>query len=124
MPDLKVPGATLPPGGLARLRLEGTAPDGPAIVRFKDADFPQTGLIFAACFALWTRLHIETDLLILLQALETRCADFREVGKQFVPAVVPRDEPQPLRVVKPLHGSSRQPQYSRLVTTVPKSVTL
>jgi hypothetical protein len=76
--------------------LESTTPDGPGIVRFEDASFSLDRFDIGGLLAFWTNFHVEADLLILLQGLETCCADFREVGKQVVPAVVRRDESKPV----------------------------
>ena len=81
-------------------------PEGPGVVRHKDADFFLDRFDIRGLLALRTHLHVEADLLILLQRFETLCLDFGEMREQVFAAVVRRDESKTLRVVEPLHCSS------------------
>ncbi|MGF6937065.1 hypothetical protein OKW41_006227 [Paraburkholderia sp. UCT70] len=73
-------------------------PNGPGIVRHQDADFFLDRFDIRSLLALRTHLDVEADLLILLQRLETLPTDFREMGKEVVPAVVRRDKPEALGI--------------------------
>src|SRR5688500_9647221 len=58
--------------------------------------------------ALRAVLRLELDLLVLLQGLEARPLDFREVGEEILAAAVGFDEAEAFGIVEPLHGSDRK----------------
>src|SRR4051812_35307285 len=49
--------------------------------------------------------HVERDLLAFFQRFVARSLDRAVMGKQILPAVIRRDEPETLGVVEPLHGT-------------------
>jgi hypothetical protein len=57
--------------------------------------------------ALGALAYIEAHLLVLQQGLETFRPDLREMGEQFLAAVVGGDETETLCIAKPLYSSGR-----------------
>src|SRR5258708_23069761 len=68
--------------------------------------------------ALGAFLHLELDLLVLLEGLEAGALDLGEMGKEVVAAAVGFDEAEAFGVVEPLHGAGAPCVFLSLVSPV------
>src|SRR5258708_22132246 len=68
--------------------------------------------------ALRAFLHLELDLLVLLEGLEAAALDLGEMGEEVVAAAVRLDEAEALGVVEPLHGAGAHCVFLSLVSPV------